>query len=128
MKNVSINKTDSTIRICIKKDLKELVFWISVLESFNRELNHIKIIEKQLIKNPSISKTIKGFMRKNVLMTASLYKYEQELKIEYEYGKTEYSIIRSKYHEDKRKQFEQLIGEYDFFKNQLYSILKRFRL
>ena len=67
-------------------------------------------------------------MRKNVLMTASLCKYEQELKIEYEYGKTEYSIIRSKYHEDKRKQFEQLIGEYDFFKNQLYSILKRFRL
>ena len=40
-------------RLCIQKDLNELKTWFNTLECFNNELDHISIIEEQLIKTTS---------------------------------------------------------------------------
>ncbi|QWX85665.1 hypothetical protein H0I23_04400 [Cellulophaga sp. HaHaR_3_176] len=114
-------------RLCIEKDLNEASTWISTLESFNNELDHLSVIEKQLIKNASLSHSILAIRRKNILNMASLCKYEQELKTEYEYGKVEYNAVRSKYHEKKRQNYLELVKEQIVFKNQIYSFLKKFK-
>ncbi|MEY8847952.1 hypothetical protein AB9K26_04015 [Psychroserpens sp. XS_ASV72] len=127
MNTISIYKVDAYRRLCISKDLKELELWMHTLESFNHELDHFTCLEKQLIKNGSISNEIKAIRRKNILTMASLCKYEQELKTEYEYGKTEYNEVRLKYHLQKRENYLKLKEEYSTFKNKVFNILKRFR-
>jgi len=127
LKTISIHKIDAHRRLCISKDLKELELWMHTLESFNEELNHFNGIEKQLIKSSSISNAIKAMRRKNILMMATLCKYEQELKSEYEYGKTEYDEARLKYHLLKRENYIKLKIDYKMFKNKIFNILKRFR-
>jgi hypothetical protein len=114
-------------RLCIKKDLSELNLWTTMLEDFNTELDHYSAIEKQLIKNSSVLNAIKAMRRKNILMMASTCKYEQELKTEYEYGKTEYNNMRSKYHEQRRDDYMQLIIEYQRFKSNILNTLKVYR-
>ncbi|MBR9846772.1 MAG: hypothetical protein GYB35_12025 [Algicola sp.] len=127
MKTISIHKIDAHRRLCISKDLKELELWMQTLESFNDELDHFNSIEKQLIKNSSISNAIKAMRRKNILMMATLCKYEQELKTEYEYGKTEYDEVRLKCHLLKRHNHVKLKVEYNTFKNKIFNMLKRFQ-
>ncbi|WP_254073651.1 hypothetical protein [Cellulophaga sp. HaHaR_3_176] len=127
MTSISIYKIDMHRRLCIEKDLNEASTWISTLESFNNELDHLSVIEKQLIKNASLSHSILAIRRKNILNMASLCKYEQELKTEYEYGKVEYNAVRSKYHEKKRQNYLELVKEQIVFKNQIYSFLKKFK-
>ena len=114
MKTISIHKIDAHRRLCISKDLKELELWMHTLESFNDELDHFNSIEKQLIKNSSVSNAIKAMRRKNILMMATLCKYEQELKTEYEYGKMEYDEVRLKYHLLKRENYLKLKVEHPF--------------
>tara|TARA_R110002049_G_scaffold279223_2_gene458121 strand:+ start:1835 stop:2143 length:309 start_codon:yes stop_codon:yes gene_type:complete len=97
------------------------------LECFNDELDHFSMLEKYLIKNSSISNTIKAIRRKHILMMATLCKYEQELKTEYEYGKTEYNKVRLKLHEQKCENYLQLHQDYHKFKNQIFNILKTYR-
>lgn len=128
MKIISIHKINLQRRLFIKKDLSELSLWINTLVFFNSELDNLNIIEKQLIRNPSISSTIQGLRRKNILTMATLCKYEQDLKTEFEYGKNEYDQARAKIHEIKRDQYTQLIGEHNAFKNQIYKVLKKFQL
>ncbi|WCO03392.1 hypothetical protein [Psychroserpens ponticola] len=107
--------------------MSELCLWIDMLEYVNTELNHFNSVEKQLIHNTSISTAIQAIRRKNVLNMATLCKYEQELKKEYEYGKVEYDLTRSKIHEQKRDNYLKYIKEFNAFKNQFYAILKKYR-
>jgi len=126
LNTVLTQKADSHRKQCLKKDLEELELWFYSLESFNDELSYFSSIEKQLIKNKAIANTILSVRRNNILMMASLCKYEQELKSEYEYGKIEYDDVRSKLHKQKRDGYFQLIKESNKFKHQFYVILKSY--
>jgi len=114
-------------KLCIQKDLNELNLWINTLEFFNNELDHFSVIEKQLIKKASVSNTIQAIRRKNVLNMAILCKYEQELKTEYQYGKTEYALNRLRFHEQKRISYMKLVDECNTFKNKFYLSLRKYR-
>lgn len=120
------HKIDAQMRLCIKKDLNELNLWLNTLEHFNNELSYFSIIEKQLIHNASISSLIQGLRRKNVLSMATFCKYDQELKNEYEYGTTEYNVLRAKKHEKKRAQYVQLIQEFNTLKTHIYKALIKY--
>ncbi|WP_299246974.1 hypothetical protein [uncultured Lacinutrix sp.] len=124
---ITLHKIDLHRRLCIKKDLNEVCYWHNVLEAFNTELDHLSVIEKQLIKNVSVSSTILAMRRKNVMLMASLCKYEQELNRELEYGTTEYDLNRLKVHEQRRDSYVLLIERFNIFKNQFYTLLKKFR-
>ncbi len=113
--------------LCIQKDLNELQTWMSALEAFNNELEHISVIEKQLIKNSSVSNTILSIRRKNVLIMANLCKYEQELKTEYEYGKVEYDANRLKIHEKKRIDYLKLFDDCNSFRTQIYFLIRKYQ-
>ncbi|WP_178989290.1 hypothetical protein [Winogradskyella schleiferi] len=121
-------KIDVHRRLCIKKDLSELKLWTTMLEDFNTELDYFGIIEKQLVKMISVSQTIQAIRRKIVLTMANLYKYEQELKTEYEYGKVEYDANRLKVHEHKRHIYLKLVEEHQRFKIEFYTILKKYQI
>lgn len=64
-------------RLCIQKDLNELKTWFNTLECFNNELDHISIIEEQLIKTTSALSLIQTISRKNIMVMANLCKYEK---------------------------------------------------
>ncbi|MDG5491190.1 hypothetical protein [Psychroserpens sp. SPM9] len=101
--------------------------WIHTLESFNTELDHLSVIEKQLVKNTAVLNDIQNIRRKNVLSMANLCKYEQELKTEYEYGQVEYGFNRLKVHEQKREHYLKLIEAYTSFKNQFYLLVRKYK-
>ncbi len=127
MTGIPLHKIDTHRRLCIQKDLGELNTWHTLLECFNKELDHITIIEKQLIKTASLLNLIQAIRRKNILMMADLCKYEQELKNEYEYGQVDYDLKRSNVHEQKRACYLKLMGECHGFKNQFYTLLRKYR-
>ncbi|KAA5821878.1 hypothetical protein FPF71_15335 [Algibacter amylolyticus] len=127
MSSVLLHKIDNQRRLCIQKDLKELNLWMYTLEEFNNELDSCHILEKQLIHNASVSNLIKALRRKNVLSMALFCKYNQELKDEWEYGKTDYDVARAKVHEKKREQYMLLIEEYSAFKKHIYKLLMRYQ-
>ncbi|MGB1211607.1 MAG: hypothetical protein ACPG41_09295 [Lacinutrix venerupis] len=102
-------------------------YWHNTLEAFNIELDYLSIIEKQLLKNVSVSNIITALRRKNVMLMASLCKYEQELLQEIEYGKTEYDLNRLKVHGQKQDSYISLVKDFSLFKNQYYTLLKKFR-
>ncbi|MDD7886774.1 hypothetical protein [Flavivirga sp. 57AJ16] len=97
------------------------------MECFNSELDHVSIIEKQLIRIESVSRKIQVLRRNNILYMANLCKYEQELKIEYEYGKVEYDFNRLKVHEQKRENYMKLVEEFNAFKNEFYLLLRKYQ-
>ncbi len=121
-------KTDVHRRLCIKKDLIELSQWIDILTAISSELEQLKLIEKQLLKNSRIENHIIGLRRKNTLLLGMLCKYEQELKTEYQYGKKEYTLARAKVHENKQDNQYSIIQEFNKLKNTVYSHLLKFQL
>ena len=127
MNTVLSHQFNQQRKLCIQKDLNELNLWINTLEFFNNELDHFSVIEKQLIKKVSVSSTIQAIRRKNVLNMAILCKYEQELKTEYQYGKTEYDLNRLRFHEQKRISYMKLVDECNTFKNKFYLSLRKYR-
>ncbi|GAA4239945.1 hypothetical protein [Winogradskyella sp.] len=127
MNTVLSHQLNQQRKLCIQKDLNELNLWINTLEFFNNELDHFSVIEKQLIKKASVSSTIQAIRRKNVLNMAILCKYEQELKTEYQYGKTEYDLNRLRFHEQKRISYMKLVDECNTFKNKFYLSLRKYR-
>ncbi len=120
-------KTNGHRQLCVQKDINELQTWISALEAFNEELQHILIIEKQLIKNASVSSTVLSIRRKNVLIMANLCKYEQELKTDYEYGTVEYDANRLKIHEQKRVNYVKLIEDCNNFRTKIYVLIRKYQ-
>lgn len=120
-------KIDAQRRVCIKKDLIELSHWIDTIESINWELDHLKLIEKQLLKNSAIEMNLQGLRRKNSLLMGMLCKYEQELNTEYEYGKREYDTTRAKEHEKKRDIYSALIQEFRQLKKVTYYNLSKYQ-
>lgn len=120
-------KIDAHRRLCIKKDLIELSYWIDTLTTINTEIDYLKIIGQQLIKEQSIEVNIQGLRRKNTLVMAMLCKYEKELNAEYEYGKREYNVTRAKEHEKKRDSHTALIKEFTQLKKEIYQKLSKFQ-
>ncbi|QXP59348.1 hypothetical protein [Olleya sp. HaHaR_3_96] len=127
MNTVSDVKIESHRRLCIVKDLNELSHWMTMLEWAIKELDHLCIIEKQLVKSASIPNKIHGLRRKIILSTAHFCKYEQELNTELDYGKTEYNISRAKVHEVKRQHYLACLNEHEHFKITLYGMLEKFQ-
>ncbi|WP_425075668.1 hypothetical protein [Psychroserpens sp. S379A] len=127
MSTNTVHKIDTHRRLCILKDLRELELWLQSLEGFSEDLNHFKIIDNQIVKNDLVSKKIKALQRKTVLMIASLCKYEQELKTEYEYGKVEYNTLRLKIHVQRQQNYLLLLKEQQEFKVLIFTQLRRFK-
>lgn len=121
-------KLETQRKLFIKKDLGELNLWLNNLEGINVELDYFSIIEKQLIRNHPTLKLIQGLRRKNVLCMAMLCKYNQDLKNEYEYGKTEYDLSKAQIHEKKREEYLKFIQEFNNFKNTFYKFLMKYKL
>jgi hypothetical protein len=120
-------KTDVQRKLCIKKDLIELSHWIDILSNINEELGYLKLIEKQLLKNSNIEANLQGLRRKNTLLMGMLCKYEQELKTEYEYGKSEYNLTRAEEHEKKRDVHSSFISEFNQVKREIYLDLSMYQ-
>jgi len=119
-------KIDAHRRLCIKKDLIELSQWIDTLSSINTEIDSLKQIETQLLKEYAIKINLQGLRRKNTLLMGMLCKYEQELNTEYEYGKKEYNVIRAKEHEKKREVYITFIQEFTQLKKEIYHRLSKY--
>jgi len=128
LNNTLTHKIENQRRLCIQKDLKELNLWLSVLEQFNNKLDCFNTIEKQLIQSESVGHMIKVLRRKNVLIMGTFCKYSQELKNEFEFGKTEYNVVRAKWHEKKREEFKALRQECTAFEWHIYKLLMRYKL
>ncbi|QNJ99134.1 hypothetical protein [Constantimarinum furrinae] len=121
------HKSDAHRRLCIQKDLNELSHWIDTLSEVNNEIEHLKVIEKQLLKNNNIETNLLGFRRKNTLVIGMLCKYEQELKTEFDYGKKGYDHVRAKEHEKKRNMYSTFVTEFNEFRSKVYTALTKFR-
>ncbi|RKS53396.1 hypothetical protein BC962_1646 [Gillisia mitskevichiae] len=120
-------KTDVHRKLCIRKDLIELSQWIDILSNINEEVDYLKLIEKQLLKNNSINVNLQGLRRKNTLLMGMLCKYEQELNTEYEYGKNEYNLMRAKEHEKRRDVHAAFIQEFTLLKREIYILLTQYQ-
>lgn len=127
MKTALHHKLDDYRRLFIKKDLIELSSWITTVERINDELQHLKLIESQLIKNSAFRNILIGFRRKNTLVMGLLCKYEQALKKELEFGNQEYNVTRAKEHEKYRERYVNLITEFRHLKNIAYHNLAKYR-
>tara|TARA_R110002012_G_scaffold6480_7_gene29972 strand:+ start:52071 stop:52418 length:348 start_codon:yes stop_codon:yes gene_type:complete len=111
----------------IEKDLIELSQWIDAIESINLEIDYLQLIEKRLIKNSTLSAMLQGFRRKNTLVMASLCKYEQELKREYEYSERTYDVVRAKEHEGRRDLYSNLMIEFKQLRKVIYIALSKYK-
>ncbi|HBR54700.1 MAG TPA: hypothetical protein DEA82_11180 [Flavobacteriaceae bacterium] len=120
-------KVNAHRRLCIKKDLIELCHWMDTVTKINTEIDYLKIIGQQLIKDQNAEAMLQGLRRKNTLLLAMLCKYEQELKTEYEYGKREYNVSRAKEHEKKRGVHIAFIQEFTQFKKGIYQKLSKYQ-
>ncbi|MDN3665527.1 hypothetical protein ACFFU1_16240 [Algibacter miyuki] len=128
MDHILLHRIDNQRRLCIQKDLKELNLWLYTLEQFNNKLDCFIVLEKRLIQNPSVENLIKALRRKNVLLTGAFCKYSQDLKIEFEYGKTEYNEARAKLHDKRREQYKLILKEFTDFETHIYKLLMRYKL
>ena len=118
-------KLDVQRKLCITKDLLELSQWIDSLSSINTELEQLKLIEKKLLKISTIETNLLALRRKNTLIMGMLCKYEQELKTEHQYGKTEYDFSRAKEHEKKRDVYSDFVSSFNQLRISIYlSLLK----
>lgn len=120
--NTNVNR-----KLCIKKDLIALSHWIDTLTNINTEIDYLKIIGEQLIKEHSIEVTLQAMRRKNTLLLAILCKYEQELNKEYEYGKREYNLTRAKEHENKQELHMAFVQEFSQCKQSIYKKLSKYQ-
>jgi hypothetical protein len=121
------HKLDAYRRLFIEKDLIELSQWIDAIESINLEIDYLQLIEKRLIKNSTLSAMLQGFRRKNTLVMASLCKYEQELKREYEYSERTYDVVRAKEHEGRRDLYSNLMIEFKQLRKVIYIALSKYK-
>ncbi|AVI52069.1 hypothetical protein C5O00_13255 [Pukyongia salina] len=117
---------DAHRRLCIKKDLIELTGWIDTLERVNEEINYLKIIDKQLIKDSAIGHNLQALRRKNTLLMGLLCSYEKELNTEYEYGKLKYDLSRAKLHEKKRSGLDSFVLEFVEIRKRIYHKLSMY--
>ncbi|WP_298326107.1 hypothetical protein [uncultured Dokdonia sp.] len=127
MDTILSHKIDAYRRLFIEKDLIELSQWIAAIESINLEINYLQLIEKRLIKNSTLSAMLQGFRRKNTLVMASLCKYEQELKREYEYSERTYDVVRAKEHEGRRDLYSNLMIEFKQLRKVIYIALSKYK-
>ncbi|WP_339847169.1 MULTISPECIES: hypothetical protein [unclassified Dokdonia] len=127
MDTILSHKIDAYRRLFIEKDLIELSQWIDAIESINLEIDYLQLIEKRLIKNSTLSAMLQGFRRKNTLVMASLCKYEQELKREYEYSERTYDVVRAKEHEGRRDLYSNLMIEFKQLRKVIYIALSKYK-
>lgn len=127
METILSHKIDAYRRLFIKKDLIELSHWIEAIESINLEIDQLQLIEKQLVKHMTLAAMLQGFRRKNTLVMASLCKYEQDIKREYEYSARAYDAVRAKEHERRRDLYSNLIVEFNQLRKVFYISLTKYK-
>lgn len=121
------HRIDAHRRLSIRKDFIELTYWLETIEDLNHEIDHLKVIERQLVKIDEIAKSLQGLRRKNTLVMGVLCKYEQEIKKDFEFSKREYDELRAQEHEKRRDHFTALMEEFKSLKNLIYNELMKYR-
>ncbi|RXG24549.1 hypothetical protein [Leeuwenhoekiella aequorea] len=105
------------------KDIKELNFWMMQLEQITLEINQLTPIEKRLIKNNSLNYNLLAFRRKNTLFLATLFRQEQRLQKEKDYGSQVYSPDWNHEQDMQRNQFLNHFREFKALQNLVYERL-----
>lgn len=105
------------------KDIKELNFWMTHLENLTTEINQLSRIEKQLLKNSSINYTLLAFRRKSTLFMASLFRQEQRLSREKEYGFEPYNQNWNHEQDLHRNLFTMHVQEFKLVQDSIYEAL-----
>ncbi len=103
--------------------MREIALWGEILEMINEEIGYLLQTEKKLINNYELGIKIQDLRRKIILCSASLCRYEQNLKNELEYGKNKYDESNIVLHEQHREKYFSLIQYYQQLKNKLYKYL-----
>jgi|GEM_PF-483610 len=119
------NTLEAKRRLLLQKDLFELLHWMDEMEHLHAELAKLTIIERQLIQKNSLALNIQSVRRKNTLLMGAFCKYEQHIKTEIDYGKTDYDMKRSKEHEKQRDHFRELLKEHRLLKSELFDRLSQ---
>tara|TARA_R110002051_G_C8418717_1_gene451426 strand:+ start:180 stop:560 length:381 start_codon:yes stop_codon:yes gene_type:complete len=105
------------------KDIEELNLWMTHLENLTTEINQLAVIEKQLLKNIDINYNLLAFRRKNTLFMASIFRQEQRLLKEKEYGHETYSLKWNREHDLHRSLFTQHLKEFRALQSTVYKKL-----
>tara|TARA_R110002051_G_scaffold324970_1_gene424865 strand:+ start:38173 stop:38562 length:390 start_codon:yes stop_codon:yes gene_type:complete len=126
LKSSRIDHTETQRKLCLKKDLIELSYWIDELEFIHRELDTLIALENQLLNHSTFLQNIKGLRRKNTLAMGMFCQYEKELRTEFEYGKIAYEVTRAKVHEKKRASYVSLIQDFRALKHDFYKLLRTY--
>ena len=105
------------------KDIKELNFWMMQLEQLTLEINQLTAIEKKLLKNNSLNYNLLAFRRKNTLFLAALFRQEQRLQKEKEYGSGIYNLDWNHEQDMQRNQFINHFREFKALQNIIYERL-----
>ncbi len=124
MNSTSLFAIEGQRKLFIKKDLISLSHWIDELEAVDNELNSLKHLEQQVLKNAILSQDITTFRRKNTLTMGLLCQYEQELRAEFEYGKAIYDVKIAKLHEKKRDEYLSIKRGFMLLKDSVYKLLE----
>lgn len=114
-------------QLCLRKDLREAELWGATLEMINEEIGYLLLTEKKLVNSNEIGFKIQEIRRKIILCSATLCKYEQALKNEFEYGKSRYDEANISLHERHRNRYLSLIQYYQQLKTSLYKQFIQFK-
>ncbi|WBL23270.1 hypothetical protein [Zunongwangia sp. HRR-M8] len=114
--------------LCIKKDLREIAMWGSLLEDINEELGNLLKLEKQMIKDLKLAGTLQAMRRDVILCTAGFCKFEQELQKEFEYGKKEYGDIHIQQMEKHRLRYLKIVENLAMLKRKVHRRLLEKRI
>jgi|TARA_B100001079_G_scaffold271136_1_gene287529 hypothetical protein len=109
--------------LCIKKDLREVAMWELFLEDINEDLGSLLKLEKLMINDARLAGTLQGMRREVILCTAGLCKFEQELKKELEYGKSEYGDQHINLYERHRMRYLRIVEKHHLLKKSIYKRL-----
>ena len=105
------------------KDIEELNLWMTHLENLTTEINQLAVIEKQLLKNIDINYNLLAFRRKNTLFMASIFRQEQRLLKEKEYGHETYNLKWNREHDLHRSLFTQHLKAFRALQSTVYKKL-----
>ena len=105
------------------KDIKELNFWMTNLEDLTTTLNQLGGIERQLVKSSAINYALLTFRRKNTLLMASLFRQQQRVSKEKEYGSEVYNLKWSREQDYHRTLFTKHLNEFKALQNSIYEKL-----
>lgn len=97
--------------------------WELFLEDINEELGDLLKLEKLMINDLKLAGNLQGMRREVILCTAGLCKFEQDLKKELEYGKSEYGDQHINLYERHRRRYLRIFEKYLLLKKSVHKRL-----